>query len=146
MNTTGTCHDWYLTPNGPPESKGRWKVQSTLVSSLIVSIYLCDQEVHVLLHEDLQLLLKDFFDFSFTLAAKVRRCLAHAPCYQSISFISHLPGNVTSGFIDFLPLKRVNIQYGYISMWNWSKIVIQMSTSQWYVTTVILYQKMTVME
>lgn len=97
--------------------------------------YLGNEEVHVLLHEDLQLLLEYLFDIYFTLAAKVWWCLTHTSRHQSVSFIRHLPRNVTGCFIDLLTLgwgvkdtsqltREVEKNYAHLSIYTFKIIAL----------------------
>lgn len=61
--------------------------------------YLSDHEVHVLLHEDVQLFLEDGLHLGLTLAAQVGGGLGDSARHQGISLIGHLSGEVTGSFV-----------------------------------------------
>lgn len=69
-----------------------------------VTTYLCDQEVHIFLDEDLDLFHEDGLDLILALAAQVGGRLRDSARHQRISLIGHLPGQVTSCLVDLLPL------------------------------------------
>ncbi len=68
-------------------------------------MHLCNQEVHIFLDKDVNLLLKNGLDIVLTLAAEVRGGLRDSSCHQTITLIGHLPGQVTSCFVYLLPLQ-----------------------------------------
>ena len=56
------------------------------------TLYLSNQEVHIILDEDIQLLLEDGLHLRLALTAQVGGCLGHAPCHQGIPLFASFPG------------------------------------------------------
>lgn len=77
----------------------------------LIATYLCNQEVHVFLDKDIQLLLKGGLDVVLTLAAEVRGSLRDPSCHQTITFIGHLSGQVTCCLVYLLPLQCKKNKY-----------------------------------
>lgn len=70
------------------------------------SVYLSDQEVHVLLHEHIQLFLEDVLHVDLTLAAEVGRSLRHSAGNQGVALVGHLAGQIAGGLVDLGTLQR----------------------------------------
>lgn len=70
------------------------------------NLYLSNQEVHVLLHEHIQLLLEDGLHLCLALAAQVGWSLTHSSCNQSVTLIGNLMGQIAGGLIDLSSLQR----------------------------------------
>lgn len=69
-------------------------------------VYLSNQEVHVLLHEHIQLFLEDALHLRLTLAAQVGWSLAHSPGDQGIALVGDLTGQIAGGLVDLGALQR----------------------------------------
>lgn len=75
---------------------------------LFARSHLGDQEVHVLLDEDVDLLLEDLLDLVFALAAEVGGCLRDSARHQSIALIGYFSGQIAGGLVDLLALRTVS--------------------------------------
>ena len=71
-----------------------------------VNLYLSNQEVHVLLHEHIQLFLEDGLNITLTLAAQVGRSLTSPPSHKCVSFIGNLAGQIAGGLVDLSSLQN----------------------------------------
>lgn len=70
------------------------------------SLYLSNQEVHILLDEHIQLFLEDFLHFDLTLAAEVGRSLRHSAGNQGVALVGDLAGQIAGGLVDLGALQR----------------------------------------
>lgn len=69
-------------------------------------LYLSNQEVHVLLHEHIQLFLEDVLHLGLTLAAQVGRSLAHSSSNHGIALVCDLAGQIAGGLVDLSALQK----------------------------------------
>ncbi len=74
------------------------------------NLYLSNQEVHILLHEHIQLFLEDGLHLCLTLAAQVGWSLTHSTGDQGVTLTGDLTGQIAGSLIDLS------------SLWNEAKL------------------------